>query len=257
LLLAIALLAAFAVIEARDPAHAMFDVRLFRRPDFVAIVTQPFAITLGFVVLLAYLPPYLQGVTGRSVLASGLLLLPLTVPVLVMPVLGAKLAARTSLRAVLLVSALLNATGALTLLTLHAQTSWLELAGPLVLTGAGVGLAFGVMDNAAVSTVPLDRAGAASGIFNTMRLAGESIAIAGAAAVLTSWTAAHLPRVPHAATVAGHAVQGQIRTADRAAVAPAFTSGLHLVAIALATIAILGAVLSYLALDPDRDPATR
>jgi hypothetical protein len=52
-------------------------------------------------------------------------------------------------------------------------------------------------------------------------------------------------------------VQGQIRTADRAAVAPAFTSGLHLVAIALATIAILGAVLSYLALDPNRDPATR
>jgi len=157
---AVALLTGFVVVESRDIERAMFDIRLFKRPDFVAIVCQPFAVTLGFVVFLAYLPPYLQGVTGRSVLESGLLLLPLTVPVLLMPIVGSMIAARTSLRTVLAAASLCNAAGAFGLLTLHAGTSWLQLAGPLLLTGVGVGLAFGVMDNAAVSTVPVEKAGA-------------------------------------------------------------------------------------------------
>jgi hypothetical protein len=161
-------------------------------------------------------------------------------------------AARTSLRTVLAVASLCNAAGAFGLLTLNSETTWLQLAGPLLLTGVGVGLAFGVMDNAAVSTVPLENAGAAAGIFNTMRLAGEAVAIAGAGAVLTTWTAVHLPSaVSGSATViAGHAVQGDIRRADLVPVTQALTSALHLVAIVLGVTALLGAILSYLALRP-------
>ena len=252
LVAAVGLLTGFVVVESRDIERAMFDIRLFKRPDFVAIVCQPFAVTLGFVVFLAYLPPYLQGVTGRSVLESGLLLLPMTVPVLIMPIVGSMIAARTSLRTVLAAASLCNAAGAFGLLTLHAGTGWLQLAGPLLLTGVGVGLAFGVMDNAAISTVPLENAGAAAGIFNTMRLAGEAVAIAGAAAVLTTWTAAHLPAGASRSTTAtaGHAVQGDIRRADLVPVSQALTSALHVVAIVLGVTALLGAALSYLALRP-------
>ena len=253
LVAAMLLVTGFVIVEIRGGELAMFDVRLFRRPEFVAIVCQPFAVTLGFVVLLAYLPPYLQGIQGRSVLVSGLMLLPLTVPVLVLPVVGARLAARFSLRSVLAASSLLNAAGAFTLLTLHPTTSWVELALPLLLSGLGVGLAFGVMDNAAVSTVPVNHAGAAAGIFNTMRLAGESMAIAGAAAVLTTWTAAHLPG-RSAATVAGHAVQGDVAPVDLTAAATALTSAFHVVAIALGAVAIVGAVLTSFAL---RNPSDR
>lgn len=58
---AILLVVLFALVEARRGERAMFDVRLFRRPEFVAVVCQPFTVTLGFVVLLVYLPAYLQG----------------------------------------------------------------------------------------------------------------------------------------------------------------------------------------------------
>ncbi|MFI9722821.1 hypothetical protein ACIHFE_24715 [Streptomyces sp. NPDC052396] len=73
--------------------------------------------------------------------------------------------------------------GALLLTTLHSDGSWGELALPLLPFGAGVGLALGVMDNAAVSTVPVENAGAAAGIFNTMRIAGSPWLWSGAAAL--------------------------------------------------------------------------
>jgi MFS family permease len=256
LIATVVLLAAFVLVEARDARRAMFDVRLFRRADFVAVVCQPFAVTLAFVVLLVYLPPYLQGLTGRDVLGSGLLLIPLTLPVLVTPLLGGWLGARTSLRAVLTLAAVLNAAGCLGLLTLNPHSTWLGLAGPLLLCGVGVGLAFGVMDNAAVSTVPVEHAGAAAGIFNTVRLAAESIAVAGAAAALTNWTAAALRRdgIPggRAGEIAGHAVQGLVDGAGTGPVGAALTSAFHLVAVGLAALSLVGAALTYRALRPRR-----
>ena len=137
---AIALLVGFAWVELRKGPRAMFDVRLFGQPAFVAVVCQPFTVTLGFVVLLVYLPAYLQGAGGRSITASGLLLLPMTAPVLVLPLVAAFLAARSSLRAVLTAASLLIAIGAALLTTVTDQGSWLMLAAPLLPFGIGVGL---------------------------------------------------------------------------------------------------------------------
>jgi len=113
--------------------------------------------------------------------------------------------------------------GALLLFTLHGDGGWLGLAVPLLPFGAGVGLAFGVMDNAAVSTVPIENVGAAAGIFNTMRITGESVAVAGAAALLTTLTAAGLrdDHVPGdtAIGLAGQAIQGHVSQVHHAALA--------------------------------------
>ncbi|SDS69992.1 Major Facilitator Superfamily protein [Streptomyces sp. TLI_053] len=253
---AVALVVLFAAVEVRLGERAMFDVRLFRRPEFAALVCQPFTVTLGFVVLLVYLPAYLQGVAGRSTSASGLLLLPMTAPVLLLPLAAARLAARTSVRAVLTAASVLIMVGALLLTTLRGDGSWPALALPLLPFGMGVGLAFGVMDNAAVGTVPVENAGAAAGIFNTMRITGESVAVAGAAALLTTLTAARstgggLPS--EAATrLAGHAVQGRVDEAHRAALAEGFTDAFHTLGLVLAALSALGAVLTWCALAPRR-----
>lgn len=261
LVAAVALVALFAVVELRLGNRAMFDVRLFRRPELVAVVCQPFTVTLGFVVLLVYLPAYLQGVAGRTVLASGLLLLPMTAPVLLLPLAAAQLAARTSVRAVLVGASALIVVGSLLLTTLHSSGSWPALALPLLPFGAGVGLAFGVMDNAAVSTVPVENAGAAAGIFNTMRITGESVAVAGAAALLTTLTTARLSDSglsPGSATrIAGQAVQGEVAGAHRAALAAGFTGAFHTLGLILAALSTLGAVLTYVALAPRRAASRR
>ena len=166
-----------------------------------------------------------------------------------MPFAGSWLAARVSMRAVLTAASCLTAVAALLLVTLRPGAGWAALALPLLPFGLGVGLAFGVMDNAAVSSVPLAQAGVASGIFNTLRIAGESVAVAGAAAVLTTLVAGRMSGVPGAREVAGAAVQGDVAALHRVLFAGAFTDALHIVGIVLAILSALGAAVTWSALE--------
>lgn len=184
-------IAAFAVVERRSAAP-VFDLSLLRRPTFLAVMSQPFTIVFGFVILVVYLPSYVQGVDDYSPSAAGLLLLPLMAPVFVLPILIGQFAGRVRARIILTISSLLIAAGSFWLVTLEPGQAWWEVAAPLVVFGLGVGSAFGVMDNAAVSSVPVQDAGMAAGMFNTMRITGESIATAGAGALLAGITLSHL-----------------------------------------------------------------
>jgi MFS family permease len=250
----------------------MFDLTLFRRPTFVAVVCQPFTITFGFVVLLVYLPTYFQGVGGIGTAASGALLLPLTVPVLLIPLLAGPVAARIPLRVMLACSSLLIAAGSLWLVVLSPTASWPQLVGPLLVFGIGVGSAFGVMDNAAVSVVSHERAGMASGIFNTMRITGEGIAIAGAASLLATLTAAGITQQVTAidgtaTSAAGEVVRGHIAAAvsslggsavdARTVLASSLTSAMHTVFVALAVLALAGALATFVVItDKDLDQSS-
>ncbi|MGY3337647.1 EmrB/QacA subfamily drug resistance transporter [Streptomyces filamentosus] len=255
-------MAAFIAVELRV-ARPMFDLGLFRNPTFVVVVCQPFTITFGFVVLLNFLPPYFNGVGGHGDTASGALLLPLTLPVFVLPlVVGRLVAGRVSSRILLTASSLLIAVGSLWLIVLEPGQPWYETAGPLLVFGLGVGSAFGAMDNAAVSVVPVERAGMASGIFNTMRIAGESVAIASAGGFLTSLTYGSLtdssPELAgQAKQLAGEATQGRLDQALAAvdparraegleAVTSSLTSSMHTAFIGLAVLALVGAVVTFL-----------
>ncbi|WP_433700246.1 MFS transporter [Nocardiopsis sp. CA-288880] len=253
-------LAAFVLVESRV-RRPMFDLSLFKRPTFVVVVCQPFTITFGFVVLLVYLPPFFQGVGGFGAAEAGALLLPLTLPVLALPMLAGQLAARLPLRVMLATSSLLIAGGSLWLMTLQPGQHWTALAAPLALFGTGVGSAFGVMDNAALSSVEVERAGMASGIFNTMRITGESVAIAGAGSVLATLSLSTLDlsfaSPEQERTLAGEATQGRLETAlgqfaagDRQtaldAVSTSLTSAMHTTFLGLALLALAGAVVTFL-----------
>jgi predicted MFS family arabinose efflux permease len=253
------------VVAERFAANPTFDLSLFRRVKFVAVMSQPFTIVFGFVILVVYLPEYLQGVDNISPAATGALILPLMLPVFALPMLIGQVAARVPLRVLLTISSLLIAAGALWLLTLQPGQGALSLLGPLLVFGIGVGSAFGVMDNAAVSSVPVEQAGMAAGMFNTIRITGESIAVAGAAALLGSITLASVRdaglglRDGQLSTVAVQAAQGRMAEAMAAAPAGArarvleaavqgITSGMHSTFLVVAGLAVVGAVVTFLGL---------
>ncbi len=255
-------MAAFVVIEQRV-ARPMFDLSLFRNPTFVVVVCQPFTITFGFVVLLNFLPPYFTGVGGYTATQSGALLLPLMLPIFVLPLLIGRLVGdRISPRMLLTLSSLLIAIGSVWLVVLQPGQSFTQLVGPLLVVGLGVGSAFGAMDNAAVSVVPVERAGMASGIFNTMRIAGETVAVAAAGGFLASYARSDLTSTApefaqQAPRLAGEATQGRLDAALEAvsparrsdaldAVATSLTSGMHVAFIALAVLAAAGALITFL-----------
>jgi EmrB/QacA subfamily drug resistance transporter len=260
----VVLMGAFVAVETHSAAPA-FDLSFFRRPTFVAVMSQPFTIVFGFVILVVYLPPYFQGVDDMSAAEAGAMLLPLMLPVLIIPLCAGVVSSRIGIRRMLTLSAVLIGVGALWLLTLTPHESCASLVGPLAVFGIGVGSAFGVMDNAAVSVVPVEQAGAAAGMFNTIRITGESIATAGAAALVSSVTLSRLlsshVRLPDAVVrrLAVQSTQGRIATNVRDAahgraqelvrtVSNGVTSGLHVTLIVVAVLALLGAGVTYVAM---------
>ncbi|MFF4156681.1 MFS transporter [Streptomyces sp. NPDC001678] len=180
------LLIAFVIVERRQQ-HPMFDLSLFTEPRFMAVNLLATAVSFGFVGLMVLLPSYLVGANGLSNSAAGLTMLLLTAPVLAFPLVAGRLVqAGVSMRPILSGSLLLVAAGLAWLTVIHPDISLLGLAGPLLLIGTGIGLIYGLMDGAAVSTVPPSKVGMASGMFNTIRLASEAVAVAGMVAALVS-----------------------------------------------------------------------
>ncbi|MGH8919883.1 MAG: MFS transporter, partial [Actinomycetes bacterium] len=181
----VVLLAAFVVIE-RRAEHPMIDVSLFARPRFLAICAMPVLLAFGFVALLIALPAYFMAVDGASAQSAGLLLVLLTGPTLVVPVLVSSIADRVQQRVLLVVTMVLVAVGAAWLTVIHPGAGLSEIAGPLLCIGAGFGVSLAILDGAAVSAVEPARAGMAAGVFNTMRLGGESVSIAVLGSLLTA-----------------------------------------------------------------------
>lgn len=65
------------------------------------------------------------------------------------------------------------------------------------MTGTGAALPWGLMDGLALSAVSVEKAGMAAGLFNTVRVAGEGIALAMASAFLTEMNDLNLKNTVH------------------------------------------------------------
>ncbi|WP_063785030.1 MFS transporter [Streptomyces sp. TP-A0356] len=186
-----ALLVAFVVVEGRR-RHPMFDLSLFRQPQFVSLCVAVVSLVFGFTPLLVYLPSYLTSVNSESTFHAGVDLLMLTVPTLVFPLITGYALRWIPIRHMVTLAVALTAAGTAWLVVIAPGASnWLVL-GPFLVIGTGVGVSFGVMDGAAVASVEPSRAGMAAGMFNTMRLAGEAIAIAVVGSLLVSLTGSQL-----------------------------------------------------------------
>lgn len=189
------LLAAFVAIEKRQ-LRPMLDLSLFRLPAFAGVQLLAAAPAFSYVVLLVLLPARLIGIEGYSAWAAGAMMLALSAPMLVLPML-AGMAAQRLAAAHICSAGLLITSGALLWLSQCAPgVPAATLLGPLLLIGAGISLPWGLMDGLAVSVVPVARAGMAAGIFNTTRVAGEGIALAIVAALLAAMTLTALRALP-------------------------------------------------------------
>jgi MFS family permease len=185
------LLGAFVLVE-RGRQEPLVDVALLTNRAFVAYALAAATFMAVLVPLLVYLPSYLIAVVGLSAARTGLWLLMLTVPTLLLPTVGAELAARLPRTAVVVGALVLCGAGAVGLLVLGPDVTPLALAVPFVLIGSGVGLTNGLIDGLAVGAVPVERAGTAAGVFNAARLTLETIAIAVVGAVLAVVTGGRL-----------------------------------------------------------------
>src|SRR5215217_7010787 len=171
------LLVAFIAIERRVP-EPMLPLGLFKRPAFTGVQLAAFGISGSMFALFLYMTLYLQNFLGHSPTEAGLRYLPLTVAVfLVAPIAGALLS-KVHAR-VMLTLGLLGAGGGLLLMAgVGATDEWTGLLGGFIVAGAGIGLLNPVIADVAVSVVPKEQSGMASGINDTFRQVGVALGVA-------------------------------------------------------------------------------
>ncbi|WP_194791933.1 MFS transporter [Pseudomonas sp. UFMG81] len=186
-------LLAFVAIElrARQP---MLELSLLKYPRFVGVQILPIGTCFCYIVLIVLLPLRLIGVEGVTPLHSGLIMLALSAPMLVVPLLAAWLT-RWASAGVLSAAGFLLAAAGLYALAHVAVGDHLQLVIAMLVIGVGTGLPWGLMDGLAVSVVPKEQAGMAAGIFNTTRVAGEGVVLAITVALLTALVGTSLARV--------------------------------------------------------------
>ncbi|MQA07514.1 MAG: MFS transporter [Pseudonocardiaceae bacterium] len=232
-----ALLVSFALVERRS-AHPVLDLTLIRNKGFMGWNLAGLAIAVGFGGLLGFLPTYLQGVNEISTKEAGLIMLMLTAPVLLAPPVGGWLVNRgVPARGLVTLALFLLAGGNAWLTTIHPGVRAVELLGPLLTIGIGMGVTIGIMDGRAMNLVEPDRVGMAAGFLNTVRGGANTLVLAVFGSALIGLLHTRLG----SAGLANRVAAGDLAGPDRALLAAEFTGAWQ---VALWCVAGSGAVLA-------------
>ena len=259
------LLTAFVLVELRIKVPS-FDPRLLAQRASGGGNAALGLLLFAIAAVTFYNAFYLQGARGCSPLRAGLDTLPTALGAILGATLGARLVRRWSLRPVtapaLAVAAL--SMGAYGLLGLHTPLAWIEIL--LLLQGLSIGMVIGPVTAALISSLPLDRAGAGSAVTNTVRQTGSVIGIAVGGTIMSivyrraiapSLTGVPRPRQAQAQVSAEQArdvAAATHRPALAHAADDAFIHAMHVGAVWILVIALLGAAVLAVALRPVGEP---
>jgi EmrB/QacA subfamily drug resistance transporter len=121
---------------------------------------------------------FLQGVLGYSALEAGIAFFPMTVVNFVVAMAIPRLTPRFGNAGVLAAGVALTLAGMAWLSRISVDSSYLTAVGlPMVLIGAGQGLAFAPLTSAGITGVTARAAGAASGLVNTAHQLGSALGL--------------------------------------------------------------------------------
>jgi EmrB/QacA subfamily drug resistance transporter len=178
LVAAVFLLAAFLLLETRRK-NPMLPLNLFRSRQFVAANAVTFAMYGALSAFLFLVPVQLQTVAGYSPLAAGTSLLPLTILMLLLSARSGALAARIGPRLQMSLGPLILAGGMLLLTRVGSDGDYVTTVLPAALVvGFGLAATVAPLTAAALSTVPVEHAGIASGVNNDVARTAGLLAVA-------------------------------------------------------------------------------
>jgi Major Facilitator Superfamily len=246
----------------------MLDLSLFRNLRFTAAsgsVTVVFFALSGFSFLITQ---YFQFFKGYAPLSTGVHLLPVAISVGVMSVLGTKLAVRFGTKQVVTAGLSCLAAFFAWVSTARAGTSYLEIAGQMVLGGSSVGLVSAPATEAIMGVVPTAKAGVGSAVNDATRLLGSTLGVAVIGSVYASLyntrLTGRLPAelAPPLARAAHESVGGALELATRtslhrhpalaqavhSAASNAFFHGFSTACLVAAGVSAAGAIVSLLLL---------
>jgi EmrB/QacA subfamily drug resistance transporter len=225
---------AFVVVERRSRLP-MFDVALFRNRTFAGANIVALLVSLAMFGVFFFISLYMQQVLGYSAVKAGASFLPMTLLIIAVAPVAGRVSDRVGSRWLMAAGMTLVAVSLLLFAQLQVDSGYWVLLPGMIVGGVGMALTMTPMTAAAMSAVPVDKAGVGSGMLNTFRQVGGSLGIAVMGAILAAEAAS-------------------TRTAGAAAEA-AFVSGLHYALYTAAVIALAAAVIAAIAIRSHADPA--
>ena len=177
-----------AVQDPKETKAPLLDLSILKNREFLAMCLVPIAGSIGFVTMLTYLPSAFSGIKGIGPGRAGLIMLAMTIPVVVAPMLAAKLIEKVSwitVGFVVYLSLICLIVGDLGLVLLTPEGSIGLVIAPMILLGLGFGLPIGLVDGHALEVVPPERTGTAAGVLNFFRVGSEALFVAGYAFILS------------------------------------------------------------------------
>ncbi len=169
--------ATFLRFESRR-ADPFIDLRFFRSVPFASATVIAICAFASWGALLFMMSLYLQGARGFSAVQTGLIYLPIAVGALIFSPLSGRMVGRYGARPSLVISGLMIAVASTVLVLLPENAAVWTLMLVFAVFGIGFSMVNAPITNAAVSGMPLDRAGAASAVTSTSRQIGVSIGVA-------------------------------------------------------------------------------
>jgi len=163
----------------RRQARPMLDPALVARREPFGIACVLVALSVGYWAVLIYLPLALKAAFALTTDATGLAMLAPTLPMLALPPLGARLAARWGWPRLFTLGLLVLAAGMAGLaLTLHWHWPLAMALTAMLVAASGSGLINSQVSGALVATAPAAQAGMAASLATILRQSGFALGIA-------------------------------------------------------------------------------
>jgi EmrB/QacA subfamily drug resistance transporter len=217
---AVAALVAFVLLELHQ-RRPMLDLSLFRSGTFSGANLVVLLVALAMFGVFFFLSLYMQNILGYSPVRAGAAFLPMTLLIIVLAPLTGRISDRVGSRWLLAFGMTLLSIQLLYFSRLGVDESYAAVVPGMLLGGIGMASVMPPSTSAALSSVPVDKAGIGSGVVNTSRQVGGSVGIALMGAIMA------------------HEIGG-LRTPQ------AFVHGLSTALVVAAVIALAGAIAAVL-----------
>jgi EmrB/QacA subfamily drug resistance transporter len=201
----------------------MLDLSLFKNSTFTGANVTMLLVALAMFGVFFFNSLFLGQVLGYSPIQTGATFLPMTVLIVFVAPLAGRFSDKIGSRWLMGAGLVLLSASLLSFSMLDASSNFWNILPGLILGGFGMSLAMTPTTAAAMSSVPVDKAGVGSAVLNSMRQVGGSLGIALMGAIVASSVSVE-PRDPR---YVGQFVEG-------------YQNALHVAA----AIAIVGAIVA-------------
>ena len=165
----------FVIVE-RRAAEPIMPLHLFKERNFNLTTIVGLIIGVAMFGALAYLPTYLQMVTGANATQAGLLMIPLMAALLITSIVSGQLVSRTGrYKALPMIGMVLVAASLFLLSTMTPDLAVWVICSYLALMGLGLGMSMQILILIVQNTFPVTEVGTATASNNYFRQIGASL----------------------------------------------------------------------------------